>query len=144
MEIEYQSLKNLVHKIKFEFGEKFSYSGISFILWLCEYQEGETSPAFYIPSSMENWNIYFSTDVVDRRFRKPVLLHEILEAERFIALQKQGLNYEEAGIQAHEIARMYEDKLAKELFDNQIYKKYCTFRKRWENGFEQTQLKPNI
>ncbi len=133
MDVNYQALKDLVQGANFEVGEELLYSGVSFLLFPCEYQEREriegVSPVFSQPSSIADWDIYFSTNVVDRKFRKPVLLHEILEAEQFAVLQEDGLNRIEAGKRAHETARVYDDKLAQELFDNQGYKEYCTFRK---------------
>lgn len=131
MNINYQALKQIVDKARFKYGEEFSYLGIDFLLFS---DISDNQDAFYQHSSLVDWDIYIITDRTSRKFRKPILLHEILEAEQLGTLMKKGMNREEAGNQAHKTARIYDDKYAKELFDNQTYKMYCQFRKEKLNG----------
>ena len=138
MSIDYQALKQIVDNARFECGEEFSYLGVDFLLFPGKYSERErrinASPAFYQPSSLANWDIYLAVDVINEEFRKPILLHEILEAEQLVTLRKEGMNRQEARNQAHKTARTYDDKYAKEVLDNQTYERYCQFRQEWLNG----------
>ena len=108
------------------------------MLFPCEYQESEreegASPAFYKPSDIADWDIYFSTNIIAPKFRKPVLLHEILEVEQFTLLRNTELSSIEATNQAHETAQIYDDQLARELLDDSGYVEYCNFKKEWLNN----------
>jgi len=140
MNIDYQTLKEVVDNSKFESYEQLSYLGIDFLLFPCKYTEKErrkgVSPVFFRVSQIADWDIYFSVDVVDEEFQKPVLLHEILEAYTYKILRTQGMERKEANLKSHEIAKEYDDRYAKEKLDKQTYRKYCEFRKKWLNSHQ--------
>ncbi len=136
-QIDYHTLKQIVNCASFETMEEISYQGVDFLLFPCTYSEKEredrNSPAFYMPSTLANGDIYISVDVIGEEFKRPVLLHEILEAQQFGVLVKQGMSNQKAMNQAHQTAKIFDNKYAKENFDSLTYKKYCIFRKKWED-----------
>jgi hypothetical protein len=133
MEINYQELKQVVENIKFEYYEHFSYNGLGYILFPCEYTEEERlngdCPFFYINSDLADLDIYFANNFMDPKFNKPILLHEILEASLLNILDG---DYSTSLNKAHEIANKFDDKYAREIFDDKTYEDYCSLKKKMD------------
>lgn len=134
MEIDYSALKRVVERANFGDMEELSYSGVNYLLFPCEYSEEEREngepPVFFQGSTVADWDIYFAMKEIDERFRKPVLLHELVEAERYGKLVRDGLSKEEASVRSHDIAVSCDDKYAKELLSAEDYNDYSDFVKR--------------
>lgn len=138
MKIDYDALKKIVENTKFKDGERLSYSGVKFLLFPGKYTERDMEeheyPIFFLHSSVVDWDIYFAINVVPEDFRKPCLLHEILEGTSFIHLRhKLKLPYDEAYIKAHKIAVKYDKKYAKEILSNNRFEEYKLLRGKLRN-----------
>ncbi|MBI4159523.1 hypothetical protein HY500_04690 [Candidatus Woesearchaeota archaeon] len=139
MDVDYKKLVNVVENAKFQSYERLSYSGGDFLLFPGEHtkrdEEDGNPPIFCNPSLMADWDIYFGMNVVPKDFRRPCLLHEILEMSSFDEIkQAPNLTKEEALRQAHDIAREYDNRYARETLSEPRYTEYTKLRQRLLNG----------
>jgi hypothetical protein len=130
MEIDYDEVKRVVENAEFKPWEEFSCAGLNYLLFPCEYSEGERdrrSPAvFFTSSSVADWDIYFAMEEVDERFRRTALLHEVVESGVFNS-GASGESYEDACARSHEVAVAYDDRYARESLSSKDYGDYCRF-----------------
>ncbi len=132
MEVDYDELKRVVEDAEFKPWEKLAYAGLNYLLFpsdeLSEREKKERAPpVFFRPSTVADWDIYFTMGEIDERFRKPVLLHEILEVERFREFDKSGLPIENPLSKAHGVAMDYDNRYARESLSDKDYADYCSF-----------------
>lgn len=116
MKVNYDSLKKIVDSAKLEYYEEFSYGGLNYLFFPCEFDDEDIkkheSPAFSKPSDIIDWDIYMGANLIEEAFRKPVLLHEILEVAVCQSLFCSGLSDKERFKRGHKIAREFDDKYA--------------------------------
>ena len=136
MAIDYNGLKKVVDNAKFGYYEELSFTGLTFLLFPCEYtsedKQRKSPPIFYQPSSLADWDIYFGMNVIPRPFRKPCLLHEIVEIISFLEIRwRPNLSPQQALKQAHDTAIGYDNQYAKEILNKQKFKKYLCLRAKF-------------
>ena len=132
--INYEELKKIINEINIKLGSQFEYKDKEF--YICTHKHlkkdkknGEIPIFWQTNSSVADYDIYIATNVIKKEFRKPVLMHETLEA--FL----HGENSKELGgdvalKMAHTIATKYDEKYAKEILNNDLFREYITLREK--------------
>jgi len=133
--IDYQNLVKIVENARFEFYEELTYDGINFLLFPGEHTEKEKEdgipPIFYNISSIADWDIYFSTNVVPEDFKQAVLLHEIVEITIFSKFRlDSSLTYQESLEKAHNLAIKYDQRYARETLSEERFREYLLLREK--------------
>ncbi len=136
---EYDELKSVVETAKFLEYEEISYLGIDILLLPCEHtlhdQEIKLPPIFYKSSDIADYDIYFGTNVVPVDFRKPCLLHEIIEIGLVEKIKNwPGITHEQLFTLAHKTAKRYDRKYALETLLEAQYLEYENLRKTLSAG----------
>ena len=137
--IDYQKLKTTIDRARVVNGHQFEYQNITFNVFTHKHlkrdeKEGEL-PIFYINnSSTADYDIYIATNVVKKEFRKPVLLHETLEAFLQEYFCEEFDDYK-ASEMAHKIAIGYDEEYAREILSDELFKEYLGLRQRLTGFF---------
>lgn len=136
MEIEYNKLKKLIDNTEIFYFEKLVYKDVNYLIFpsLASAHENniKLTPAFFIASDIAHWDIYISIDLINERFIRPVLFHEVLEAERFSCFLKRGNDSDESRLIARTIASKYDNRYARESLSLIDYCEYKEFKKEWK------------
>ena len=126
MEINYEEIKSAVSEIAIdEAGDLLSYRGR-------DYYIDPNSPArpigeFHKSTAYDGADIYI-WDKVPEKFRRAIILHEVIEADLYI---HQGLPQNEA----HERTVPYDRRYARETLDSKTFLEYEEFRKNGNEFF---------
>ncbi|MBT4445937.1 hypothetical protein HOA92_06075 [archaeon] len=132
--VDYAELKKAIDGAKVSYGYQFEYQERTFNIFPHKHtrqneKDGE-NPAFWQDnSSLGDYDIYIATNLVKKKFRKPVLLHETLEAflqEGFC----KGFDKETAIDMAHKIATEYDKLYARKTLNGELFEEYLQLRKR--------------
>ncbi|MFH1307778.1 MAG: hypothetical protein ABIH72_02915 [archaeon] len=137
--IDYEVLKATIDKAKVKFGHQFEYKDKTFNVFTCrhtkENEENGELPVFWTSnSSTAYYDIYIATNAVKKEFRKPVLLHETLEAFLFEDFFEEFDIRTAKGI-AHEIAKGYDKKYAREALSDELFEEYLQLREKLNTSF---------
>lgn len=131
LELDYKELVTVVDEARFENYENIVFSGISMLFFPTAHNElsveRKTHPIFYTPSSIANWDIYMSMNVIPLDFRRPCLAHEIAEI-KISGLLVDIRDSNERTREAHRIAVDYDNRYAQDKMNNGRYEKYLGFR----------------
>jgi hypothetical protein len=130
---EYEELKRTIENVQFKTYEPIKYNGIEILLFPCQQtfreQKRGSPPIFFNVSGLADYDIYFGMNVVPQDFRKPCLLHEVLEIALIEELKSRpGITNRRMFNLAHRIARRYDLKYAKEIFSKERYLQYIDLR----------------
>ncbi len=132
--VDYEGLKVVIDKSRIRWEYQFEYLGRLFNVFPGKYtrtdrRAGE-KPVFWMGnSSTADYDIYIATNVFKKEFRKPVLLHETLEAflqEDFC----RKFDYRTALTMAHEVAIQYDQRYAREILSDDLFGEYLQLRDR--------------
>ena len=128
--INYSELKELIDEVKVTDYSQFEYLGLTFtiITHRRTKQDVNDAPVWWSSgSTVGDFDIYLATNVVKRKFRRPVIFHEALEAVLDRELAKD-LGLEISKHVAHNIATAYDEKYAKEVLDDINFGEYLKFK----------------
>jgi len=137
--IDYRELKATIDRARIRYGHQFEYQDRTFNVFTHKHlkrdeKEGEL-PVFYTNnSSTADYDIYIATNLVKKEFRKPVLLHETLEAFLQEGFCKE-FDGDTAVDMAHEIAIGYDKKYARETLSDELFEEYLQLRERLTGFF---------
>ena len=119
MEVLYEEIKQAVLKIPLEeTGEELEYRGRSYFVE--PFSQQGPAGEYFQSSSFDGADIYL-WEKVPEKFKRPVLLHEIIEADLNI---HQNIPKENA----HDEAIKHDMRFARETLDRKTFKGYEGFR----------------
>ena len=143
MGINYASIKSLFEQLKIKDQTSFDFQYSQFTIWITRYTKREyleDTPAFIVVPSTINrgFDIYLPSQL-RLSFRKPVCLHEVVEAIIYndpANINRSPLEIGEVDTrrkQAHIAARKYDGRYAQETLSDQEYHQYLTMRDNLEH-----------
>jgi|SRR3989344_5945297 len=110
--VNYEELRKIIDGLEVKDYEEFSYGDLEFLLMWSDRDRNDPGnlPAESRPSDLADWDIYLWRSI-PRDFKRPILLHEILEARIFDYLKMERYLDDniKAGEIAHRIARRYDN-----------------------------------
>jgi len=137
-DVEYQSLKDAVDGASLEQGEIISCKDLSHYILFCPTDTEDGLPARWIyPSSLVNGGDIYIWASIRKEFKRPLILHEILEVtysiERFGNVRPYFIpdsELEAESKKGHRLARQYDERYAKETLDKTTFKEYLDYRRK--------------
>lgn len=132
-------LEKVIDESKIESYYQFEYQNRVFTIFIHNHTKEDESkknfPFFWQGnSSIGDYDVYIATNIINKVFAKPILLHETLEAFLQEALPYNVENGSSIKT-AHNIAKEYDEKYAKKMMDDSLFLEYLQFKKNLIKSF---------
>ncbi|GEM_PF-4479942 len=134
IDIDYDGLKAVIDRVHIRMGAQFEYQGTVFNVFTYQHtksdeREGDDPFFWKADSALGGYDLYLALNVGKKEFRRPILLHETLEAFLAYACLEECTDEEEGFRMVHEIATRYDEQYARERLSEGQFREYLTFKK---------------
>lgn len=137
-DIDYPELRTVIDRVPIRNGTQFEYRDMMFSLFTYRrnrLDERDGTPPFFWKedSSLGDYVIYLALNVGRREFRKPILMHETLEAFLFEECKREEGDWKKGVQMAHKIAAEHDERYAREILTGEMFNEYVAFKASLHN-----------